>query len=98
MTDSEMPPSVDELLRQGIEAAHAGDRPMARTLLEQVVARDESNERAWFWLAAVAETVEEKRACLEKVIAINPLNDRASACWSSLRPGHPRIQPAARRR
>ncbi len=92
MTDSEMPPSVDELLRQGIEAAHAGDRPMARTLLEQVVARDESNERAWFWLAAVAETVEEKRACLEKVIAINPLNDRAQRLLEQL---EGRATPAA---
>lgn len=84
MTDSEVPPSVEELLRQGIEAAHAGDRATARVLLEQVVARDENNERAWFWLAAAAETVEQKRACLERVIAINPLNDRAQRLLEQL--------------
>lgn len=84
MTDSEMPPSVEEILRQGIEAAHAGDRATARALLEQAVARDENNERAWFWLAAAAETVEQKRACLERVIAINPLNDRAQRLLEQL--------------
>lgn len=68
---------------------------MARTLLEQVVTRDESNERAWFWLAAVAETVEEKRACLEKVIAINPLNDRAQRLLEQLE-GRATPQPARR--
>ncbi len=77
MTDPETSPGADHLLQQGIEAARAGDHATARRLLDQVVMLDERNEKAWFWLAAVADSVEEKRAFLAKVIAINPLNDRA---------------------
>jgi len=77
MTDPETPPSAEQLLQQAIEAARAGDRAEARRLLDQVVMLDERNEVAWFWLAAVADSVEEKRAFLAKVVAINPLNDRA---------------------
>lgn len=77
MTDPETPLSAAQLLQQGIEAARAGDRAEARRLLDQVVTLDERHEVAWFWLAAVADSVDEKRAFLAKVIAINPLNDRA---------------------
>lgn len=84
MTDPESGPSLEELLKQGIEAARARDFSTARTLLEQVVARDERNEIAWFWLAAVVESAEEKRAYLAKVIAINPHNERARRLMEQL--------------
>lgn len=84
MTGPEPGPSTEELLQKGIQAARARDFSTARPLLEQVVARDERNEVAWFWLAAVAQSPEEKRAHLAKVIEINPLNDRAKRLLDQL--------------
>lgn len=68
---------VEILLRQGIDAARAGNNADARALLERVVQQDQRNERAWFWLAAVVDNVEQKRICLGNVLTINPNNTRA---------------------
>ncbi|MGQ9848627.1 MAG: hypothetical protein ACUVSU_01110 [Aggregatilineaceae bacterium] len=78
MSQAEQPkPQVDELLRQGIDAARAGQHAIARALLEQVVEIDERNEKGWFWLAAVTDDLHEKRVCLGNVLVINPDNERA---------------------
>ncbi|GAB4412092.1 MAG: hypothetical protein Kow00106_06610 [Anaerolineae bacterium] len=68
---------MNELLRQGIEAARAGQRAVARALLEQVIQQDERNEKGWFWLAAVTDDLHEKQICLGNVLVINPDNERA---------------------
>ena len=68
---------IRQLLREGVEAARAGDKAAARDLFEQVTELDESNEQAWFRLAAVVESDEERRVCLENVLHINPDNERA---------------------
>ncbi|MCS6872274.1 MAG: hypothetical protein NZ571_12555 [Anaerolineae bacterium] len=70
-------PKVEELLREGIAAARAGDRATARAKLREVVALDQRNEKGWFWLASVAETLEERRTCLGNVVIINPNNEKA---------------------
>jgi Tol biopolymer transport system component len=64
-------------LRAGVDAAKSGDRATARRLLEQVIDVDENNEMAWIWLASSVSTVSERRACLERVLEINPNNTRA---------------------
>jgi TolB protein len=69
---------LNTLLRAGIEAARAGRRTEARQLLRQVLERDARNESAWFWLASVAESVRERAICLERVVQINPSNQRAA--------------------
>lgn len=68
---------VNALLRAGIEAARAGNRTEARRILRQVLERDPRNESAWFWLASVAESQRERGMCLERVVQINPKNERA---------------------
>lgn len=68
---------AQELVRKGIEAARDGDKAAARELFEQVLKLDDRDERAWFWMASVVETDEEKRICLSNVIQINPGNERA---------------------
>ena len=68
---------TDEMLRQAIAAYKSGRKAKARRLLEQILERDASNETAWLWLSGTAETVEERRACLERVLELNPGNDRA---------------------
>ncbi|GIV80899.1 MAG: hypothetical protein KatS3mg051_0253 [Anaerolineae bacterium] len=77
MSQGEPTSQVNELLRQGIEAARAGQRAVARALLEQVVQQDERNEKGWFWLAAVTDDPHEKQICLGNVLVINPDNERA---------------------
>lgn len=65
---------ASELLSQGIAALKSGQKAKARNLLEQVVQQDEQNESAWLWLSGAVSTDEERRTCLENVLAINPNN------------------------
>lgn len=68
---------IAHLLQQGIAAAKAGQKEEARQVLMQVVDLDERNEQAWLWLSGVVETVEDRRVCLENVLALNPDNAHA---------------------
>lgn len=70
MSDTE----VAHWLAEGITAVKAGNVAEAQRLLEQVIAADEYNERAWLWLSGVVSTKEERRICLENVLTINPHN------------------------
>jgi Tfp pilus assembly protein PilF len=68
---------VDEWLREGIAAIKAGQDERARELLIRVVACDERNAQAWLWLSGVAESLEDRKVCLENVIEIDPDNAAA---------------------
>lgn len=73
-------PTHDEIqarLEAGIAAAKSGDRARARAFLEAVVSEDEGHELAWIWLASVVSTARERRLALQKVLQINPDNERA---------------------
>lgn len=74
----------EQLLRDGVDAARRGDRQTARKLLEQVVSIDDNNEQAWMWLATCVNTLSERRACLQKVLEINPNNARAKEALANL--------------
>jgi Tol biopolymer transport system component/type II secretory pathway pseudopilin PulG len=71
--------NIQDLMRQGIEARREGQKEEARELFKQVVEIDADNEKGWFWLASVAESDEERRDALQKVLALNPNNERAEA-------------------
>lgn len=75
---------LQELLQTGIQAARVGNRGIARRILEQVIDRDPQNEIAWMWLASVVETTEQRRECLQRVLAINPRNERAAQALERL--------------
>jgi twitching motility two-component system response regulator PilG len=66
-----------ELLRQAMAAARASDRPRTRELLQEVTRLDPRNETAWLWLAGVVDTAREAVAALERVVALNPANEKA---------------------
>lgn len=83
MTD-EKDKSIRQQLQAGIEAAKLGNKTVARQLLEGVVAEDSQNELAWIWLASVVSTTQEKRVCLERVLELNPSNDRARQALAKL--------------
>lgn len=72
------------VLEQGIEAAKAHDYAAARRFLEQAVEKDQHDEKAWFWLAAVVDDIDEKRICLNNVLIINPENARARSLLDKL--------------
>lgn len=75
---SESPSSLSQnsksLLKSGIAAAKAGQRERACTFLRRVVEYDEENIPAWLWLSGVVESLDERRTCLEQVLALDPQN------------------------
>lgn len=75
---------IKQLLREGVEAARAGDKATARDRFQQVTELDENNERAWLYLAQVVETEEERRVCLNNVLVINPDNEKARQAMDRL--------------
>ncbi|MCS6836100.1 MAG: tetratricopeptide repeat protein [Anaerolineae bacterium] len=79
-----MSANVEAMIRAGIDAFRAGNKADARALLERAIELDEYNEMAWLWLAAVVETPEEQRTCLENVLVINPNSERARQGLKSL--------------
>lgn len=96
---------IRNMLKQGIEAARVGDTDTARDLFLQVTDADMNNERAWLWLANIADDPDEQRVYLANVLQINPSNeraqkmmnrlegkDKASAAKDEIIPGVPRQQ------
>ena len=67
--------SVD-LLRRGIEAAHADRKIEAREIFLQVVEIDPRNELAWMWLSGLVDDLEDQIIACENVLAINPENQK----------------------
>jgi dipeptidyl aminopeptidase/acylaminoacyl peptidase len=70
-------PNLQNRLRQAINAAQRGDKLNARRQLQQILTEDGNNEIAWMWMASVVDTADERRACLERALKINPNNARA---------------------
>jgi tetratricopeptide (TPR) repeat protein len=72
------------LLQAGIAAARAGERARARALLTRAAEQDEQNVLAWLWLSGMVDSLEERRSCLEKVLAIDPGNAAAKKGLSQI--------------
>src|SRR5215468_2363707 len=70
-------PDVEGLVQKGIAAIKAGRKAEARRLLEQAVEIDVYNEKAWLWLSAAVDTLDEQQICLANVIEINPNSEKA---------------------
>jgi Tol biopolymer transport system component len=76
---------IQNLLRTAIQAAQGGNKPIARRILQQIVSQDPQNEMAWIWMASVTEALEERQNCLQKVLEINPNNERAKQALEKLK-------------
>ena len=76
--------NLQDLMRQGIEAAREGKKSEAKTFFQQVVDLDDKNEKAWMWLASVVDSDEERRVCLSNALFINPNNERAQSAMAKL--------------
>lgn len=76
--------TIDTMLNQAVAAFKAGRKTEARQLLGKVLALDSENEMAWLWLSGAVDTREERIACLENVLSINPDNNAARRGLESL--------------
>jgi tetratricopeptide (TPR) repeat protein len=85
---------MEEVLRQGIAAAKAGQRERARDLLMQVVEQNEGNLPAWLWLSGVLDSLEDQVICLENVLALDPDNQAARKGLAWLREQQATTPPA----
>jgi twitching motility two-component system response regulator PilG len=85
---------------EAIAAAKLGQLALARRLLNDIVAREPKNERAWLWVAGLAEDKAAAQEALNHVLDINPRNQQAinalalsrlqeSAVRNQLRPAPP---------
>jgi tetratricopeptide (TPR) repeat protein len=68
-----------ELLRQAVNAARSGRELTARDLFQDVVRLDPNNELAWMWLSGLLDPLEDRLAACERVLSINPGNQRIRA-------------------
>ena len=75
--ESASKPNLEQLMQLGIQTARAGHKTNARMIFQQVLDQDKENERAWLWMAAVAETSMEQVRYLNTVLRINPENQTA---------------------
>lgn len=64
-------------LQEAIAAIKAGNKTTGGRILAGIVRDDPRNEQAWMWLASAVEKPAQRRQCLERVLDINPLNERA---------------------
>jgi CheY-like chemotaxis protein len=65
------------LVQRGIDAVNDDRKPFARQCFTQAIEHEAENEMAWLWMASVADSEEEKTACFEKVLSVNPDNETA---------------------
>jgi len=72
------------LVQRGIDAVKDERKDFARQCFEQALEHEAENEMAWLWMASVAESDEEKTACFEKVLSVNPDNEAARESLKSL--------------
>jgi len=71
-TDETNTPNLEQLMQLGIQTARQGNKQTARVIFQQVLDSDKQNERAWLWMAAVADDPVERVRYLKTVLRINP--------------------------
>lgn len=64
-------------LSSAIAVVKVGDTATAQTLLAQLLRQDVRNEGAWLLLAQCVTDENQRRTCLQRVIALNPANELA---------------------
>jgi len=77
---------MHQYVESAIEAANQGDKRKALDLLKQVLTANPNDVDAWLVLAALVEDPERKRQCLNRVLALDPVNELARAELFELNP------------
>jgi hypothetical protein len=73
-------------LQEAVDTAKAGQLAEARSMLKQILRKDPTNEMAWFIYSQIAESRANAIVCLQKVLAINPYNERARKMLDQMQP------------
>lgn len=68
---------ISQMLRLARISANEGDPVSANQLLQRAALLEPANEEVWLTLLQVVDTVEDRRACLLNILAINPGNEAA---------------------
>jgi hypothetical protein len=86
---------MNELTQRGITALKSGDRVTARKLLAGAIQQDANDIVAWLWLTATVDNDEDRIACLEQVLKIDPNNQVAERGLAQIqaRRGHVEAPP-----
>lgn len=89
----------DEIIRQAIALAKAGDKQKARELVKQVLQRDRDNFAAWVVMAQVVEDREQVIRCVRQALRLRPDDVKVKAALERLERGQvQRPTPRSRRR
>lgn len=75
----------NEQLQKAIEAIKGGEKNSGKLILYKLVKDEPGNELAWMWLSACIDDNNQKIKCLEKVIEINPNNEKARIALQRLK-------------
>ncbi|HEX2910363.1 MAG TPA: LysM peptidoglycan-binding domain-containing protein [Chloroflexia bacterium] len=68
---------VSNMLVQGFKAAKEGRREEAYNIFCEVVRSEPGNELGWLYRAATTDDLSEAYVCLQRVLSINPNNEKA---------------------
>lgn len=77
---------AQKLVQGGIKAVRSGDNDLARKAFTQALKLDPNNEAAWLGMATITEGATDKLRILNKVLEINPDNERAQEAVRRLSP------------
>lgn len=70
---------MHQLVESAIEAINQGDKNKAQDFIKQVLTANPNDVDAWLVLTAVIDEPERKRQCLDRVLALDPVNQLARA-------------------
>jgi Tfp pilus assembly protein PilF len=70
--------------KQAIKLIKEGREAAARQILVDILKKDPKDDQAWFLLATVAKTDEQRQRCLKEALLLNPRNETAWKAWENL--------------
>ena len=82
-----MASDASELVDDAIDAYKNGDKEGAVRLLTEALRRDPRNETAWLYMGASLDDPQKRREAFQRVLQINPANDKAKAALERLNAG-----------
>jgi hypothetical protein len=74
---SDSSPDFVRLMKDGRAAYNKGDHKLAHDLWRQAAMIEPYNEQVWLALLDVLDGKEDRRVCLQNILAINPMNIQA---------------------
>jgi tetratricopeptide (TPR) repeat protein len=63
---------ADDMYKQAVEAAKAGQRNRAKDLFTRLIRADAKNVDYWLWMSAVVDSEKEQVFCLQNALKIDP--------------------------